>query len=452
LEVIPDKNEVTVQRKEEILQLVKAHPNWSLATLQRRGAAELKHLRYVGVWQRQVNSGGTIFEKYAAIDGFVWEQFVEARNELQSISQSTLRGWAMQKAQSFSDPTFKFTASQGWIHDFKSRHSISSRKITKITSKSELKSQEMIMRSAEKFRIEFEEKSKLFSPQFILNTDQTGFCYEIVSKRTLSHIGEKITATCAKSPKNLMTHSYTVQYIINLSGDIVGDLFLCLQETSGRLGPVVIEKLFQAPNVSVTCSKSGKLTSSHVEYFLDNVLKPAATQDFLYLIDCWTGQINADLYTDRFDPVQCVVQFIPRKTTSFCQPLDTTFHQQLKYFAKRMTAYSTILDLHPEDEITTRNNVIRMQSLIHFQFSATIFKPMIKYAWVTAGLAQKTENFLTVQQACFSFNESDLQVCQILQSNSVCDKPRFIKCAHCRKILCYDCFFFDYHGVVEKCV
>ena len=91
------------------------------------------------------------------------------------------------------------------------------------------------------------------------------------SNRTLSHAGEKITRLMVGSVNNT-THSYAVQPIITTSGKLIGPLFLCLKEPSGRLSDNIKNSLFQVGNVVVTCSKSEKLTSSLVEYCRDNVL------------------------------------------------------------------------------------------------------------------------------------------------------------------------------------
>lgn len=61
-----------------------------------------------------------------------------------------------------------------------------------------------------------------------------------------------------------------------MDGRIVGDAFICLQEQTGRLGPQVMENLFPAPNLLVTCSTSGKLTKTHVKYYVEKLLYPAA--------------------------------------------------------------------------------------------------------------------------------------------------------------------------------
>jgi len=126
-------------------------------------------------------------------------------------------------------------------------------------------------------------KSKKYAPQEVLNTDQIGLELELHSTRTLSHQGEHITLARVKS-KNATTHSYTIQPMILLAGELVRPVFLCLKEPNGKMSDsqltsyltlkllkmslflAIKKKLFTTSNVVVTCSSSGKLTSSLVEY------------------------------------------------------------------------------------------------------------------------------------------------------------------------------------------
>ena len=85
------------------------------------------------------------------------------------------------------------------------------------------------------------------------------FSYEYPSTRALAMTGEKTTKGQVKS-MNAVTHSYTIMPIISLAGKLIGPLFICLQEPTGKLGPRVKQSLYQANNIHVTCSKSGKLT------------------------------------------------------------------------------------------------------------------------------------------------------------------------------------------------
>ena len=132
----------------------------------------------------------------------------------------------------------------------------------------------------------------------VFNTDQSGLQLELFSNRTLGFEAEYLTLGNVQSINNT-THSYTIQPMITMSGRQIGPLFLCLKEASGRLSDNIKKDLFTASNVVVTCSKSGKLTTSLVQYWIDNVLKAAiGNQMCLLLSDYWGGQCDETLYAD----------------------------------------------------------------------------------------------------------------------------------------------------------
>ena len=115
---------------------------------------------------------------------------------------------------------------------------------------------------------------------------------------------------------NAITHSYTIMPIINLTGELVGSVFICLQEPTGRLGPRVQSSIYRAPNIHVTCSKSGKLTKSHIKYRTEKVLRPAVSDDCLLLLDSWSGQTDHTIYKKIFSGnIKCEQMQIPPKTT-----------------------------------------------------------------------------------------------------------------------------------------
>ena len=122
--------------------------------------------------------------------------------------------------------------------------------------------------------------------------------------------------------------------MITMSDRHIGPLFLCLKEASGYLSGNIKKDLFTASNVVVSCSKSGKLTTSLVQYWIDNVLKPTiGNQKCLLLFDYSAGQCNETLYADlkylkRLE--------IPMKTTAIIQPCDVYYNRQYKYLVRKM--------------------------------------------------------------------------------------------------------------------
>ncbi|OXA40642.1 Tigger transposable element-derived protein 6 [Folsomia candida] len=433
---------VPFDRKQEILALWESHPKWSVTSLKKHGAKEVRNKQTLYLWKRQVKEKQDKKEKYARISQHVFNEMTEARKSFKIIRASHLRYWAMQKYIEIGDDNLKFKVSKSWLDRFKIRHGISSRKINTLVSKREIKSEQEILNSAKKFQEGIRNISSRFDPDHIFNTDQCGFSYEITSQRTLTKKGEKNVMGYAQSPKNLSTHSYTVQYLINLAGEVVGNVFICLQEAQGKLGPSVKKEVesYLPSNVTLTCSTSGKLSTSLNEYFIQKQLLPFVTKDFLYIIDSWAGQTNFESYSKYFgeqnEKPNITLKIIPEKCTPLAQPLDTTFHRQLKILAREILAGLEVFvnseGVNQDDNWTTRKGIIKLQSLLHFMISAPIFKPMLQYAWYSSGLTDVKVDFLNMKQVCFSFTEDEGKLCE----SPGCDKPRFIKCARCRKRLC----------------
>lgn len=446
-----------MERKKEIIALWDSHPKWSWTSLKSNGAPEIPDKRTLYNWRSQVRKGHSRLEKFRAIDEHVFAQVQEARKTFKILRSSHLRFWAIQKCLEFNDVNFKFKGSPSWLIRFKSTHRISSRKITQLISKREVRSEEEILASAKKFQSEIRGITHKYAKDHIFNTDQCGFSYEITSKRTLTYKGEKIVYGYAQSPKNLSTHSYTVQYLINMQGDIVGNVFLCLQETGGKLRPKVKKDVesYLPSNITLTCSTSGKLSTSLSEYFVEKMVVPNVTKDFLYILDSWNGQTKIDSYTKFFgeqnDMPEINLKIIPEKCTPLAQPLDTTFHRQLKGLAREILAglevHININGLNQEDNWTTRMGIIKLQSLLHFMISAPIFKPMIQYCWFSSGLTEEKVEFLNVRQACFTFSVDEAATCEMPS----CTKPRFIKCSRCRKRLCiFDLWIANHFNFCES--
>lgn len=195
-------------------------------------------------------------------------------------------------------------------------------------------------------------------------------------------------------------------------------------------------KLFPASNIVLTCSSSGKLTTSLVEYWRDHVLRVSAPAQFLLLSDYWPGQRNADIYSAVRG---CKRLEIPAHTTSRIQPLDVFFNRQWKLIVRRIFDHVQLNDI--AINLSERNNVIRLNSLIHNQLSSHLFTPMIKYSWFASGyIDQHPGPFQTVNDICFDIGSN---VCQ--QLDGACNSLSFIQCSNCRKFLCFEHFFEVYH-------
>ena len=165
-----------------------------------------------------------------------------------------------------------------------------------------------------------------YNEDSVLNTDQVGLQLEFPATKTLSYRREKTTLAAVWS-RNASTHSYTVQPTISMSGKIVGPIYICRKEINGRLSDNIKANLPQMKNVVVTCSASGKLTTSLVEYWHDKCLIPSLLSEKTLLIsDSWSGQTHDKGIYDSMKELKRLE--IPWKITSKIQPLDVFFNRQ----------------------------------------------------------------------------------------------------------------------------
>ncbi|CAF4567861.1 unnamed protein product, partial [Didymodactylos carnosus] len=244
-----------------------------------------------------------------------------------------LQRWALKAAKELHMEAFH--AAHGWVNNFKARYHVISRRVTNIVTRHKIENPDEILKAENDFLDSFYKSSSRFSPSEILNTDQVGVERELYSKRTLSAEGEKKVFGTVRF-KNAMPHSYTSQPTISLEGKLVGPMYLCLQEPKDKMGELVKRGLFEPENVVITCSSSGKLTSSLVRYWRDNCLLPFVGNKCLLLSDSWPGQSGEDLYSEEgCDGKKLQRLEIPPKTTSDLQPLDCYTNPQIKNFIKK---------------------------------------------------------------------------------------------------------------------
>jgi len=203
------------------------------------------HIQYLGRFRKYLEKHGTKKQKIDDIDTFVYERFEAARENCLPIHDIDLKRWALQRAQAQS--FHEFSVSKHWITTFKHRHDIVSRKITKFVTKHALNDADELEQLAVQFVKEAKAEMQHYSPEEIMNTDQVGLEKELHSTRTLSYQGEKLTVAAIKS-KNAITHSYTLQPMINLAGEVVGPIYLCLKEPNGRISESEFARSFYFSN------------------------------------------------------------------------------------------------------------------------------------------------------------------------------------------------------------
>ncbi|XP_067212474.1 uncharacterized protein [Linepithema humile] len=439
---------ITLEYKARTVALAEAYPKWSLAILHKKGCSRLKRRDDLKKWKKDVKNGGTRRDKWMHIDAETFDRFVEARASCEQVTNRTIQQWAVTAAFPYISKQFTFNASGPWVDKFKKRHKIKQRQITKYVSEKDCATMEETLKAAEKFQTQIRAVIPQFEEDFILNTDQTGCHYNSTYNVIYEHKG--IKTVLVKKNLNKVIHSYTARYTLSASGKIIPYVFLCMQEPSGIFGPLVkknIDKFSdEYKNVIVTCSKAGKLTTELYKKFLTSIISPYVKKNkFLFIIDSWGGHTNPALYDEIFEgekgEATCTLKVIPPKCTPLCQPCNVYFYRQVKIFLMRLQNAPITL-LQEQREIASREDAIKIHSLILHQLSAPIFVPMIKYAWFASKLTSDRAIFLNVTEVCFPTS--------LLGKKCTCEKVAFVKCSWCKSVLCFICFFDRYHPKVCK--
>jgi len=408
---------------------------YSLSTVQHR-FKKVKSLPQLYQWELSLQKGGTHREKLLYISEYVLEKFRNANDENKIIHDLDLRRWALEAKEEINFLHFKAGAT--WILNFKRKHGIVSRKITKFINRSSKTNQEQLQIACQEFISSVKSFIDLFEIQNIYNADESGFNLEIHSGRTLTTQGVKTVETVVQS-QSAITHSYTIMPTISASGQLLSPLYLVLKETSGSFGPRVEETLFRPANVFIAASKSGKLTTQHFQSWFTNVFLPATGSFSVLLLDSWSGHCPASL--QEFMPKDKDVRIltIPKKTTGMIQPLDVYGFRIWKNFVR--TFSDRVLLLNYDINLHLRNNIIKLQSLTHIQLSSPRFHKLFKYAWFKSGyIEERPSQFKNPVDFCFSGKDI-----QEIPRCSICGAPAIIRCSWCKKYFCMHHFYEEYH-------
>lgn len=416
---------------------------------------------------RKCASGDSRLQNLGRINDFVLGKVEDARKRFLPIHDYNIIDWGLEISRRLN-MTHYFKASRTWLLNFKKRNGIVARTITEYASAAERRQEERIANETFQFKYEYILAESQFSRKLIWNMDQTGFNYEIVNKRTLSWRGERDTIVNIDQ-KNRMTHSYTSQPIISRYGQPIGKLLLCLKEDSGKFGPEIAKRVKELEtklgNVRVYASSSGKMSKELMLNWIEDVLRPAiedahmggddeteiynydlyplitlddfsreeSNSSILLLLDQWTGQINDEVIFALEDE-GVDVKIFPAHTTSELQPLDVTFNRQYKKFVKRVMERAIYENM--TQQITNREGTILLHSMIWYEFKASAYRDMFRYAWrkVDDGYV---DNELEsgpppklVQDIQFDFDRSNN--C----SYSGCTHRPLVQCSHTGKFAC----------------
>jgi len=400
----------------------------------KRRFRKVSSLRQLRRWEIQVNEGGSRYHNLKQISEYILNNFNIALEKGIIIHDIDLARWAVRAQEDLNVPGFK--ASMRWIQKFKVIHNIVSRKITKFVTKKSILANVELEEKCNSFIENVKYQITQYGAENIYNSDQSGFQLELHAGRTLAYKGTKRIESVVQS-KTAITHSYTIQPTVSADGILLSPLFIVLKEVSGTFGPRVQETMFMAPNIFVRASKSGKLTSDHFKIWLQNVFFPNVGPKSVLLLDSWTGHCPNIIQETKLESTEYIILLtIPAGTTGNIQPLDVYGFRLWKNFIKHFSDIVMLLDL--EINLHARNNILKLQSLTHGQFSSPRFRNLFRYAWYKSGYVEnKPEEFETPVEYCFKN--------QLKSTCDICGSTAIITCAWCKKSLCINHFFHEHH-------
>lgn len=426
-------NEFDYEYIRKVLEFVDNNPNVSFDRL-RHHFRKVVDRNYIRRFREYFTRMGTNRTKFKQINEYVFQRFREARENDFEVHGQDLRLWALEKADELQLPRESFVASDTWINRFKNNNQIVSRKITKFITLEASRNVDTIETEGLAFHLDIIDNiMPNFEADEIWNFDQSGIQYENHGGRTLSFKGLKDIEARARS-MNSLTHSYTITPVVTMSGKLLSPLSICLQEPSGRFGPIVEARLRKPSNMHIVCTKSGKMTKELMIDFKNNVLNKMIGQKACIIKDSWTGQSDSKIFLFPGKDVQ--IRTLPEGSTRFLQPLDLAGFRQWKNFIKRFSQKVILEDL--DIELHDRNNIIQLNSLILNQFQSPKFYPIFMSGWRKAGFdVTLPENYESLKDISFNFEKNKCDNCQA-------SRP-FIKCSWCEEVLCMKCFFQNSH-------
>ena len=186
----------------------------------------------------------------------------------------------------------------------------------------------------------------------------------------------------------------------------------------------------------------GKMHKEHLgkwlrDCFFEHIV---VGDEAVLVVDSWPAFTNLT-FIESYVPVgfDLHVRVIPPGVTSLAQPLDVYGFRLWKSYLRHMSDVIVLENL--DCNLHLRDNILKIQSLIHNQFSCPRFRETLRYGWYKAGYFEHDlDDFYTPFQCCFE-SEAALRNDKCAH----CDKRHFITCSWCKETLCFDHFFKQFH-------
>lgn len=117
-----------LEMKKRVVQLAQAHPNWSLAKIQKHsGCTRLLQRKTIEGWVDDIKRGGSRQDKIQSINEWVYKKYMERTKQKQNelVDYETFTKWGyLAKKELFPLDDFEFKTSNTWIIHFKKLYGI----------------------------------------------------------------------------------------------------------------------------------------------------------------------------------------------------------------------------------------------------------------------------------------------------------------------------------------
>ena len=112
----------------------------------------------------------------------------------------------------------------------------------------------------------------------------------------------------------------------------------------------------------------------------------------MFLIDSWTEDCPEVVRQATPAGKNVIPMIIPKGTTGKVQPLDVYGFRIWKNYVRNFSDSIILLDY--DLNLHIRNNIIKLQSLVHNQLSSPRYRSLFKYSWFKSGyVAEKPGEF-----------------------------------------------------------
>ena len=156
------------------------------------------------------------------------------------------------------------------------------------------------------------------------------------------------------------------------------------------------------------------------------------------LIDSWTEHCPEVVQQAKPAEKNVIPIIIPKGTTGKVHPLDVYGFRIWKNYVRHFS--DSVIQLDYDLNLHIRNNIIKLQSLVHIQLSSPRYHSLFNYSWFKSGyVAEKPGEF--ENPVDFSFKTFS----NTLNEISGCQNVAAIRCSWCKKYLYFKHFFEEHH-------